>query len=98
MLCNNCEQAIEIENKDNICQENVAVKYNNTYICLPCSDVLSFFDNNPKIKTTKINKKENLTSNQKKATTSYLCNKCKKNYTGEKCNFCGMLNPLFIRK
>lgn len=65
MLCNNCNEEIVLNDDTNNNCKRIAVNYNNTYLCLPCSEVLSFFDESCKPKK-KVRRKENRNKSRKK--------------------------------
>ena len=98
MLCNNCNEEIVLNDDTNNNCKRIAIRYNDTYLCLPCSEVLSLFDESCKPKKKLEEKKTETKVEKKDSKTSFYCNKCKITYNGTECNSCGLKNPLFIRK
>ena len=44
MLCNNCNEEIVLNDDTNNNCKRIAIKSGDSYLCLPCSEVLSFLE------------------------------------------------------
>jgi hypothetical protein len=84
-LCANCSKNLIIKGE---CIFNI---YEEKKVCLECYEVLDFMEESKPLKL----KKEQVVN---KAKTIYICNICKKNYDGIKCNDCNFTNPLCRKK
>lgn len=97
MKCNLCDVEIIEPSEGNKNTKNIAVKVDDKFLCLACSEV-SFFMSD--LSKPSVIKKEIKVSEPKvkKNTNFYECIKCKSTYEGIRCSNCGMQNPLFNRK
>ena len=97
VLCYVCEKPLEIKSDNSINSNNLAIKDNDRYICLPCKEVCEFLQEDKK-ENTKVKDKIIENPKPKIIETSYYCSPCKSFYKGEKCNECNFINPLYIKR
>ena len=97
MKCNLCDSDIVDPLKSSTNTRNIAVKVDDKYLCLGCSEV-SFFMSDLSKPSEDIKKViPEPETKVKKNTHFYVCIKCKNTYEGIKCENCQMPNPLFSR-
>lgn len=97
--CRICENHIIIDPDSSNRNRNIGVyiKETDDYMCIGCNEVNDFI--NTEIKPKKnVEKKEEKKLKLKNIQVGYICINCKNNYTGNKCDKCGTINPLLIRK
>jgi len=99
VLCYVCEKPLEIKSDNSINSNNLAIKDNDRYICVPCKEVCEFLQEDKK-ENTKPKVKDKIIENPKPKIieTSYYCSLCKSFYKGGKCNECNFINPLYIKR
>lgn len=86
LKCSNCDAFI-----DDKSTRHSGVEYNGEIVCVPCKEAIEFLSvDTKKYKEKKPEKKKTIISK-----SSYICMKCKNNYSGNKCPSCGLKNPLF---
>lgn len=98
--CNNCN-SILILNKTENSIGKIGIKKDDFYLCIECNDVLDFFEDKPKKKiesSKKIIEKSIKKPVEKSKEVFFYCIKCKKSFSGLKCDDCGFENPLMKRK
>ena len=98
MLCNNCNESIVLPDGSNVitCTKNIAVKYNDKYICTACNEAFMLFSSDNKPRKKIIVKKVEI--KKAKSKNLFVCSSCKKSYEGTQCNSCNKPNPLYMRK
>jgi hypothetical protein len=97
MKCNLCNSDIVDPLESSTNTRNIAVKVDDKYLCLGCSEV-SFFMSDLSKPSEDIKKVIPISEPKvKKNTNIYECIKCKSRYEGIKCGNCQMPNPLFNR-
>ena len=97
--CKICDNNIIIEPDNNCSDRNIGIYNKDTddYICIGCNEINDFI--NTDIKPRKnVEKKIKCEKKLKTIQVGYICIKCRNNYTGNKCDSCGTINPLLIRK
>jgi len=106
MQCKICESIVNTGSENNPgCKFGSTLADGNIY-CFECADVASFAQDIHSIKESKSQKiiEEPITETKKqekkeiKNVIEFYCSKCNKRATGDKCETCGNLNPLFRRK
>ena len=100
MNCQKC--GIELNINDNSSHSrNISVKLEDgNIVCLPCHEALSFFSDLNKVTPIKKEEKVKKTEAKSSSISKVICSnsKCNNTYSSSKCDKCGTINILLLRK